>query len=212
MLTRKSRILSIIPKRNKKNIHTVTISNGSSFEVSKEIIQSKSLFEGLELDESDFEKIFVSENYFRVKEAGMRLLSYRMRSKKELNQKLIKKGFSIEVINDVMIEFEKKEWVDDQKFGLAFSRDQINRNKIGPISLKYKLKEYLDSLELIDQISNNIYSELDVENIIIKVIEKYPPHKIEGDYNLRRKLINKLKRKGHYWQDIESAMHKYSNT
>ena len=104
MLTRKSRILSIIPKRNKKNIHTVTISNGSSFEVSKEIIQSKSLFEGLELDESDFEKIFVSENYFRVKEAGMRLLSYRMRSKKELNQKLIKKGFSIEVINDVMLE------------------------------------------------------------------------------------------------------------
>ena len=212
MLTRKSRILSIIPKRNKKNIHTVTISNGSSFEVSKEIIQSKSLFEGLELDESDFEKIFVSENYFRVKEAGMRLLSYRMRSKKELNQKLIKKGFSIEVINDVMIEFEKKEWVDDQKFGLAFSRDQINRNKIGPIALKYKLKEYIDSLELIDQISNNIYSELDVENIIIKVIEKYPPHNIEGDYNLRRKLINKLKRKGHYWQDIESAMHKYSDT
>tara|TARA_Y100000748_G_scaffold142853_1_gene119782 strand:+ start:186 stop:824 length:639 start_codon:yes stop_codon:yes gene_type:complete len=212
MLTRKSRILSIIPKRNKKNIHTVTISNGSSFEVSKEIIQSKPLFEGLELDESDFDKIFVSENYFRVKEAGMRLLSYRMRSKKELNQKLIKKGFSIEVINDVMLEFEKKEWVDDQKFGLAFSRDQINRNKIGPIALKYKLKEYIDSLELIDQISNNIYSELDVENIIIKVIEKYPPHKIEGDYNLRRKLINKLKRKGHYWQDIDSALHKYSDT
>ena len=212
MLTRKSRILSIIPKRNKKNIHTVTISNGSSFEVSKEIIQSKSLFEGLELDASDFEKIFVSENYFRVKEAGMRLLSYRMRSKKELNQKLIKKGFLIEVINDVILEFEKKEWVDDKKFGLAFSRDQINRNKIGPIALKYKLKEYIDSLELIDQISNNIYSELDVENIIIKVIEKYPPHKIKGDYNLRRKLINKLKRKGHYWQDIDSAMHKYSDT
>ena len=212
MLTRKSRILSIVPKRNKKNIRIITISNGRSFEVSKKIIQSESIFEGLELDESDIEKIFVSENYSRVKEAGMRLLSYRMRSKKELNQKLIKKGFSIDVINDVLLEFEEKDWVDDHKFGLAFSRDQINRNKIGPIALKYKLKEYLDSLELINQISNNIYSELDVENIIIKIIQKYPPHKIESDYNLRRKLINKLKRKGHYWQDIDSAMHKYANT
>jgi len=212
MLTRKSRILSIIPKRNKKNIHTVTISNGSSFEVSKEIIQSKPLFEGLELDESDFDKIFVSENYFRVKEAGLMLLSYRMRSKKELLARLIKKGFSIDIINDVLVEFEKNDWINDKNFGLAFSKDQINKNHIGPIALKYKLKEYIDSLELIEQISDYIYSEIDVENIISKILQKYPPNKINSDYNLKRKLINKLKRKGHYWQDIENALQKYINS
>ena len=212
MVARNSRILSIVPKRNKKNIHIVFISSGRSVEVSKEVIQSESLFEGLELSESSIEKIFASENYFRVKEAGLKLLSYRMRSKKELNQKLIKKGFSIDIINDVVVEFEKKDWINDQKFGLAFSKDQINRNNIGPIALKYKLKEYLDSLDLIDHILNNIYSELDVGNIIIKIIQKYPPHKINSDYNLRRKLINKLKRKGHYWQDIDSALQKYINS
>ena len=210
-MTKKSKIFSIVPKHNKKNKQIVSISNGRSIEISKEILQSEALFEGLELDESDIEKIVVSENYFRVKEAGLMLLSYRMRSKKELFQKLIKKGFSIDVITDVVVEFEKKDLINDQKFGLAFARDQINRNNIGPIALKYKLKEYLDSLELIEYISNNIYSELDVENIIIKILKKYPADKVDNDYSLKRRLINKLKRKGHYWQDIDNALQKYTN-
>ena len=171
MLTRKSKVLSIVPKRNKKNIYVVTSSSGKTIEISKEILQSESLFEGFELEESDFEKIVISENYYRVKEAGLILLSYRMRSKKELCTRLIKKGFSLDIINDVMVEFEKKDWINDQKFGLAFSKDQVNRHNIGPIALKYKLKEYLDSLELIEKISNSIYSELDVEIIISKIFK-----------------------------------------
>ena len=212
MMVRNSRILSIVPKRNKKNIYIVTSSSGQTIEISKEILQSESLFEGLELEESDFEKIVISENYYRVKEAGLMLLSYRMRSKKELCSRLIKKGFPAGVINDVILEFEKKDWINDQNFGLAFSKDQINRNNIGPIALKYKLKEYIDSLELIEQISNNIYSEIDVEKIINKILQKYSPHKIDSEYSLKKKLINKLKRKGHYWQDIDNALQKYINS
>jgi len=211
-VTKNNKILSIVPKNNKKNIQIVTISSGRSIEISKEILHSESLFEGLELGESDLNKIVESENYFRVKKAGLMLLSYRMRSKKELFQKLIKKGFSLNIITDVVIEFEKKDWINDQKFGLAFARDQINRNNIGPIALKYKLKEYIDSLELIEYISKNIYSELDIENIISKILKKYPADKIDNNYSLKRKLINKLKRKGHYWQDIDGALQKYTNS
>ncbi len=212
MVPKNNRVLSIISQRNKKNKYIVTFSNGQSVELSKETIQSESLFEGCNLGTSDFEKIVVSENYLRVKQAGLMLLSYRMRSKKELYQKLSKKGFSFDIIKDVVSEFEKKDWIDDYKFGLAFAKDQINRNNIGPIALKYKLKDFIDSLELIEQISNSIYSDLDIEDIIIKVLQKHSANKILNDYSLRRKLINKIKRKGHYWQDIDSALKKYTNS
>ena len=212
MVSKNNRILSIISQRNKKDIYIVTTSDGQSIEVSKEIIQSESLFEGRELDASDFEKIVGNENYFRVREAGLILLSYRMRSKKELYQKLNKKGFSLKVITDVVDEFEKKDWLNDYKFGLAFAKDQINRNNIGPIALKYKLKNFIDSLELIEQILNSIYSDFDIEDVIIKILQKHSVNKVLNDYSLRRKLINKLKRKGHYWQDIDSAFKKYTNS
>ena len=154
-------------------------------------------------------KILISENYFRVKEAALVLLNYRMRSKKELRLRLIKKGYSKDIIDKVINELEKKNLIDDEKFGLAFSRDQINRNKIGPIALKYKLREFLDSIDLISQISTKIYSEIKIEDIILHLLQKYTPDNINSDEKLRRKLINKLKRKGHYWQDIDGALTKY---
>ena len=211
MVSKINRIVSIVSKRNKKNKYIVTVSNGQSIELSKEIIQSESLFKGRELDVSDFEKIVASENYFRVKEVGLMLLNYRMRSKKELCQKLSKKGFSLDIVTEVLIEFEKKGWINDYKFGLAFAKDQINRNNIGPIALKYKLKGFIDSLDIIEQVSNSIFSDFDMEDVIIKTLQKHPADKIVSDDNLKRKLINKLKRKGHYWQDIDSALQKYTN-
>ena len=137
------------------------------------------------------------------------LLNYRMRSKKELRLRLIKKGYKKDIIDQAINELEEKSWIDDEKFGLAFSRDQISRNKIGPIALKYKLREFLDSIDLINQISTKIYSEIEIDNIILQVLQKYTPDNINSDEKLKRKLINKLKRKGHYWQDIERALTKY---
>ena len=111
----------------------------------------------------------------------------------------------------VIEDLEDKGWVDDEKFCLAFGKDQINKNKIGPIALKYKLKEHIDSLNLIEKLSDRIYSEINIENIIMQILAKYPPEKIKKEDDLKRKIINKLKRKGHYWQDIEGTLNKYLN-
>ena len=208
MVPRKSKILSISLKE-KKNRYIVTTTSGDRFEVSEDVLIASSLQKNKEIAETELNKILISENYFRVKEAALVLLNYRMRSKKELRLRLIKKGYSKDIIDKVINELEKKNWIDDEKFGLAFSRDQINRNKIGPIALKYKLREFLDSIDLINKISTKIYSEIKIESIILQLLQKYTPDNINSDEKLRRKLINKLKRKGHYWQDIDGALTKY---
>ena len=77
------------------------------------------------------------------------------------------------------------------------------------IVVKYKLKEFLDSEELIQQISSTIYSEIEIEEIIKQVLYRHSAEAITDDEKLKRKLINKLKRKGHYWQDIDDALNKY---
>ena len=170
------------------------------------------LIEGSELLESDINELESSKDYFKVRGAALGLLNYRMRSRKELELKLLKKGYSKNTISKVMEDLKNNGWIDDLKFGLAFGRDQINKNKIGPIALKYKLKEHLDSLNLIEKLSDRIYSELSTESIIMKILVKYSPEKIKKEENLKRKIINKLKRKGHYWQDIEHALNKYFNS
>jgi len=209
MVPRNSKILSISLKEKKKNTYLVTTTSGDRFEISEDVLIANSLHKNKKIAETELNKILFSEKYFRVKEAALVLLNYRMRSKKELRLRLIKKGYSSNMIDEAINELEKKGWIDDEKFGLAFSRDQISRNKIGPIALKYKLREFLDSIDLINQISTKIYSEIEIESIILQLLQKYTPSNINSDEKLRRRLINRLKRKGHYWQDIDEAINKY---
>ncbi len=208
-MPRKSKILSITPDR--KNTYKITTSLGIDLIVPEEMLLKMSLVEGSELSDSDINLFKSSIDYFKVRNMALALLDYRMRSKKELGLKLIKKGENEKTISKVIEDLEDKGWVNDEKFCLAFGRDQINRNSIGPIALKYKLKEHIDSLSLIEEISNRIYSELNIQNIIMKVLLKYPPEKIKKEETLKRKIINRLKRKGHYWQDIDEALNKYLN-
>ena len=209
MLTKKNKILSVSPKKKKKEIFVVEFVDGSIYELSKDIVISESIYAGGTISSVDFEQVLEKHAYHQAHSAGLNLLSYRMRSKKELCTKLINKNIDKTIIAKVVTKFENEGWIDDFQFGIAFSKDQIRRNSIGPIALKYKLKEYIDSDDLIKSVMEKVYKEFSQDDIILSVLKKYNPDKISSDNNLRQRIINKLKRKGHYWQDINETVNQY---
>ena len=212
MLTKKNKIIkveSIYPKKKNKELFFLKLSNGSIYEISKDVLISSSLRQGQNIEKSFLDDVLEKQQRSDIKSAALSLLSYRMRSQKELYTKLMQKGYPSNPVKSVISKFEKKGWLNDHEFGLAFSKDQINRNSIGPISLKYKLKEYIDSDELISVIVKSVYADMKVDGIIYNVLKRFEPSKIKNDNNLRQKLINKLKRKGHYWQDIDESINNF---
>ena len=209
MLKKKNRIISIYPKKRSKGLFFVKLDNGTTLEISNSILTSESLKEGGEIDASNLEKLLSKQEYQSLKDAGLALLRYRMRSKKELYEKLLAKNYGSNNIELVLIDFEKNGWINDELFGLAFSKDQINQNALGPIALKYKLKKYISSDDMISKILLSTYSEIKIESIIFKILKKYTSDDIRENHILREKIINKLKRKGHYWQDINDSVNKY---
>ena len=66
-------------------------------------------------------------------------------------------------------------------------------------------------MNLIEEISDRIFSDINIEDIIMKVLVRYSREKIKKEEDLKRKIINRLKRKGHYWQDIDETLNKYLN-
>ena len=212
MLTKKNKVIkveSIYPKKKNKELFFLKLSNGSVYEISKDVLISSSLRQGQNIEKSFLDDILEKQQHSNIKSAALSLLSYRMRSQKELYSKLMQKGYSSSPVRSVISKFEKKGWLNDHEFGLAFSKDQINRNSIGPISLKYKLKEYIDSDELISVIVESVYADMKIDVIIYNVLKRFEPSKIKDDNILREKLINKLKRKGHYWQDINESINNF---
>jgi len=212
MLTKKNKVIkveSIYPKKKNKELFFLKLSNGSIYEISKDILISSSLRQGQNIEESFLDDILEKQQHSNIKSAALSLLSYRMRSQKELYSKLLQKGYPSSPVKSVISRFEKNGWLNDHEFGLAFSKDQINRNSIGPISLKYKLKEYIDSDELISVIVESVYADMKIGRIIYNVLKRFEPSKLKNDNTLREKLINKLKRKGHYWQDIDESINNF---
>ena len=209
MLKKKNRITSIYPKKGSKDLFFVKLDNGTILEISNSILTSESIKEGKEIDASKLENPLSKQEYQNLKNAGLALLNYRMRSKKELYEKLLAKNYGSTNIELVLIDFEKNGWINDELFGLAFSKDQINQNSLGPIALKYKLKKYISSDDMISKILLSIYSEIGIESVIFKILKKYSADDIRENHTLREKIINKLKRKGHYWQDINDSVNKY---
>ena len=92
MLTKKNKILSVSPKKNKKELFVVEFVDGSIYELSKDIIISESIYAGDTISGIDFEQVLEKHAYHQAQSAGLNLLSFRMRSKKELYTKLIIKN------------------------------------------------------------------------------------------------------------------------
>ena len=176
MLTKKNKVIkveSIYPKKKNKELFFLKLSNGSIYEISKDVLISSSLRQGQNIEKSFLDDVLEKQQHSDIKSAALSLLSYRMRSQKELYSKLMQKGYPSNPVKLVISKFEKKGWLNDHEFGLAFSKDQINRNSIGPISLKYKLKEYIDSDELISVIVKSVYADMKVDGIIYNVLNKW---------------------------------------
>ena len=147
----KNRIVSIYPKKRSKDLFFVNFEDGTTLEISNSILTSESIREGKEIDDSSLENLLSKQEYQNLKNAVLTLLSYRMRSKKELYEKMLAKNYDSTNIELVLIDFEKNGLINDEEFGLAFSKDQINRNSLGPVALKYKLKKYISSDDMISK-------------------------------------------------------------
>ncbi|SVB82131.1 uncharacterized protein METZ01_LOCUS234985, partial [marine metagenome] len=62
-----------------------------------------------------------------------------MRSRSELKQRLLKKGYDIQDIEPLLEGFDANNILNDSEFALAFSRDKIRSKGIGPSILRVEL-------------------------------------------------------------------------
>ena len=205
-----NKVLSIEPKTIKgKTCYCIKLNDGVVYNLHQDVLINYPISTGCQLNENDLKEILSTNVKYKIKDSALNLLAYRMRSKKELYDRLIDKGYIGEDIQNTISGLEEKGWIDDRKFGLAYASDQINKNALGPIAMKYKLKPFLDSEELTNEIILAAYSKINIKDVIKKLVSKFEKDKIALDNKLKNKIINKLRRKGHYWDDINEVIQEY---
>ena len=182
---------------------TIIFDDGTFIGISEEVLLSNPVHPGDELTPNKLKELTNSEQKQKLRNSALNLLSFRMRSRSELKQRLLKKGYDIQDIEPLLEEFDAKNILNDSEFALAFSRDKIRSRGIGPSILRVELSNHHLSQNLVEDTINRMYTEFPIDTLLGNHLKK---KKILRNSQLqereKNRIVNFLKRKGFSWDDI----------
>ena len=153
------------------------------------------------MDKSEFEK---------GKQIAYRFLSYRPRSKKEVERKLKEKKISGENIVSIISLLEKNNYLNDREFTLNWIRYRMENRPLGRRSLEYELREKGVDSEIIKDSLDEVYTgEFDEYEVAVRLAEKKIAslRKVKTEDNIvKRRLFSYLHRKGFSYDTIERVI------
>lgn len=193
-------ITKIEEQKNKKRVN-IFVDDAFFCGLNKETAVVFRLKSGKEVDESVLkEAIFDSEVKSAI-EKGVDYIGSRMHSKKELYDKLLKKGYEKQVILKALEKLEEYHYVDDKLFAKQF----VEQNKkYSTKMLENKLKQKGISSDIISENLGGDSDDLDLE-LCKKYAQKYAKSKDLKAEGAVQKMYASLARKGFSFDVIKKA-------
>lgn len=167
------------------------------------------LREGAELSGEEYERIVGETVLTSAKEAALKFLSYRMRSRREIEKHLAKKGYAAPVVERAAASLSEYGYINDLEFAKAFASDCFRFNKWGAKKIKYEL-----TLKGVDGGTADAAiagAEHSAGGVLAGLIEKRAaarrPDETDGAF--KRKLFAYLLNKGFAYDEIDAAYAEY---
>jgi len=181
------------------------ITDKDEYKLYDDIIIKYELLLKKEIGEEEIKKIVEENNSLKAYYTALRLISVRLRTDRELNVLLNKKGYSNYEIDYAIKRLNKEDYLNHNTYIEAYIHDRLNlyvegENKIATdlIKLGFKIEEVLPFLDKIDK------------QIFREKIEKYITKKVKSNrksaLEFKRKTLNELINKGFSKLDINEIL------
>ena len=143
-------------------------------------------------------RIETSEERWAAREYFFRILSRRDHSRKELKDKAYKKGYSGSYIDEILDEFEEKEYIDDRKFALKYTADKFEFNDWGPYKIRTQLFKKGISKAVVEECIRKSFATEDIKESMVALIRKKKKrYQREPKEKRKKKIFDFLLRKGY---------------
>ncbi|ADL68904.1 regulatory protein RecX [Thermoanaerobacterium thermosaccharolyticum] len=192
------KITNIEKQKNNSMRFNVYIDNKYAFSVSYEEKKEFNLEEGIDINEEQY-NYYV--NYLINKSAyndSIKFLSYSMRTKKELINKLKSMGYDNSIINNVLEKLIKQRYIDDEYYTELYIKEKKER-----LYSKYRIynelyRKGIDPSIITSKLDQLYEDEIDtIKKLIIKK---------RVSTNDKLKIKNYLFRKGFMIEDINKVL------
>jgi regulatory protein len=121
------------------NKYNVYLDNGEKIKLYEDIIIKEELLLKKEID--DVDRIIKLNDKYSIYEVSLKYISTKIRSIKEMEDYLTKKGYSNLDINNTIDKLIKKGYLNDDYYSKCYISDKINLSNDGPLKIKKHLEE-----------------------------------------------------------------------
>ncbi len=188
-----------------------------AFGLHREVLLRAGLRKGDELSPEALEAIKGREEYCLARQNALRLISYRMRSERELRSRLLEKEFEPRTIDRVIEDLRGIGMLDDAAFARAFIHDARMRRPTGRRLLTKQLRLRGVTRTVLDEALGESAEAGDEESMALAAAKNYlrrsrRPGTAQERQQLRRRTAGFLERRGFEWSLISTVLRKLFRT
>ncbi len=200
-------ITDIQEQTKQKNRVSIFIDGKFAFGMDKNDLSFMGLKTGMELTTERYDYIVDNTVYVKAYQKADRFIGFKMRTEKEVRDKLKEDEYSPDIIERVIASMLKYKYIDDEAFSLMYAKDCRKLKKWGPQRIKSELFKKGVNENIIDKALSELNIE-DTDQIIEGLLEK----RIKNtpiDLKEKQRHFNFLLRRGFNAEDIKRVIEKY---
>lgn len=95
--------------------------------ISEEVLFRRSLLAGSQIDGRELAELLAEDDLVKAKDIALRYLDYKMRTVREMEQKLKESGFSAQVIDATIASIQTYGFLDDPGYAKLYSKERIRQ-------------------------------------------------------------------------------------
>lgn len=162
----------------------------------EDVILKHNLLLTKEIDLSTLKEVLKDNEYYEAFNISLNYIIYKMRTKKEIKEYLIKKDIDNNTIIKIIDKLQKEGYLNDILFIKSYIHDKLLLTMDGPYKIKNNLKKLELNEDLIEEELNNVKTQWN--NKLEKYIEKNKKlNKKYSNYYFNKKITNDLIQKGY---------------
>lgn len=191
--------------KGNKSGFSVNLSSGINLVLSAELFLENSFLKGQILSEQKVQHLQDESTKTILSNKILNFISYRHRSRQEIKNKFIVRGYSEKIINSSISKLEELGYIDDNLFAEMFIKSLVKEKKLGRCAVNYKLSPHSLDKNLVSELLDEIYEKYPTKVLLEYHINKFLNVKEKSNKN-KSKLYNLLKRKGFIYSEFESVI------
>lgn len=160
---------------------------------------------GMEITESKIIEIQYAEEKNSALDYALASLSKSIKTEKEIKQKLLRKGYLLEIVDEVVLRLKELGYLNDCDYAERYlsSYSSVKGKRL----MKLELRQKGVDDKIIDDASENIENELETA---VRIAEKYTKSK-DKDIKTMQKCYKYLLSKGFSYDDSKTASERVLN-